>query len=374
MSKKHEPADSEEEARPKTPGMVPREQQEVNTEALIIARELAGMTQTELSRASGLSQTKISRFEDGISDPDTEDATLVARFTGVPLRFLYRRDVKRSIFNSFYRKRKSISQRAIMQFNSKVCFRQIQIDRLLSKVEMDADPIPRFDLESYPGGIEGIAAQLRQLLKIPPGPIKMLMRRLEDAGVVIVFEDLGMTKIDGVSTFTNHGTPLIVLNSQAPNSRRRFSLAHEVAHTALHKYVAPDADEQADALAAEFLMPADEISPDIAARPITLGRLADLKLKWRVSMGAILYRAKKLNIIDQRRYTYMWTQMSAAGYRIREPHEELLENEKPTLEKELLRYHREDLSYSASDLSDALDISEEELAKRTGEECGLRVV
>jgi Zn-dependent peptidase ImmA (M78 family)/DNA-binding XRE family transcriptional regulator len=335
---------------------------------------MAGMTQTELATEAGLSQAKISRFEDGISAPSTDDACVIAKHTGVPLKFLYRRDVKRSIFNSFYRKRKSVSQRALMQFNSRVCFRQIQIDRLLSKVDLESDPIPRFDIDAYRGGIKEIAVRLRQLLKIPAGPIKGLMRPLEDAGVVVVMEDFGITKIDGVSTFTNNGNPIIFLNTQAPNSRRRFSLAHELAHIALHKYVAPDADEQADALAAEFLMPEDDISSDISAAPITLGRLADLKLKWRVSMASVLFRARTLGLIDQRRYTYIWTQMSAAGYKIREPHEDLLESEEPTLEKELIRYHREDLSYSASELSDTLDTSEAELARRSNTSCELRVV
>jgi Zn-dependent peptidase ImmA (M78 family) len=187
-------------------------------------------------------------------------------------------------------------------------------------------------------------------------------------------EDFGVTKIDGVSTFTNNGNPIIFINTQAPNSRRRFSLAHELAHTALHKYVAPDADEQADALAAEFLMPEDDISSDISAAPITLSRLADLKLKWRVSMAAILFRTKTLGLIDQRRYTYLWSQMSAAGYKVQEPHEALLESEEPTLEKELIRYHREDLSYSAAQLADVLDTSEAELAKRGGGACELRVI
>ena len=321
---------------PRTP-----ERMAVNTEALIVAREMAGMTQTEVAAASGLSQAKISRFEDGISDPSNEEVNQLSKCLNVVPRFFYRPDVKRSVFNSFYRKRKSVSQRVLMQFNSKVCFRQIQIDRLLGKVEQEAIPIPRFDVEAYPGGIKQIAAALRQLLKIPPGPIKKLIPPLEDAGVIIVIEDFGVTKIDGVSTFTNNGSPIIFLNRHAPNSRRRFSLAHEFAHTALHRYVAPDADEQADALAAEFLMPEDEISPDFAIGALNLAKLANLKLRWRVSMAALfLDRAKTLGAISQRQYSYLWSQIAAAGYKIREPHEELLDDEKPTLERELVQFHQ----------------------------------
>ena len=335
---------------------------------------MAGLTQTDLARLSGFSQAKISRFEDGISDPSADELGALASCLSVPPRFFGRSDIKRSVFNSFYRKRKSVSQKTLMQFNSRVCFRQIQIDRLLRKVELETEPIPRFDPRDYKGGIKQVAASLRQLLKLPPGPVKKLIPALEDIGVIIVMDDFGVTKIDGVSTFSNNGAPIIFLNTQAPNSRRRFSLAHELAHTALHQYVAPDADEQADALAAEFLMPEDEIYADLASQPITLASLANLKLRWRTSMAEILYRARALDLIAPRRYTYLWTQMSAAGYKIREPHEELLEDEMPTLEQELVQFHRKELDYTPSEIAELLDISESEVCGRYQIEARLRVL
>lgn len=348
--------------------------QTANIESITIAREREGLTQTQLAKKTGFSQAKISRFEDGISQPSEEEISVLADALGQHPRFFFRSDVKRSVFNSFYRKRKSISQKALMQFNARVCLRQVQIDRLLNKVEVDATPIPRFDPEEYRGGNKQIATALRQLLKLPPGPVKHFIRALEDIGVVVVLEDFGITKIDGVSTFTNKGQPIIFLNRQAPPSRRLFSAAHEFAHTALHKYLAPDVDEQADALAAELLMPEDEIRPDLIGEPLSLSRLANLKLKWKTSMASILYRAKTLETIEARRYSYLWTQMSGAGYRIREPHEELLDVEKPTLEQEMIQYHRDELNYSVTEIAESLDISEREVSARYNLPVELKVV
>lgn len=346
----------------------------VNTEAITIAREMAGMTQTELAMATGFSQAKISRFEDGISQPSGEEVKTLANKLGQRPRFFYRSDVKRSVFNSFYRKRKSVSQKLLMQFNARVCVRQVQIDRLLGKVELESTPIPRFDPEDYQGGVKQVAAALRQLLKLPPGPVKSLIEPLEDIGVIIVMEDFGIPKLDGVSTFSNKGTPIIFLNVQAPPSRRRFSLAHEIAHTALHRYLAPDADEQADALAAELLMPENDIRTELAGEPLSLARLAELKPRWRVSMAALLFRAKTLELIEQRRYSYLWAQMATAGHRIREPYEELLEDEKPALEREIIEYHRDDLNYTTSELADSLDITEKEVLRRYNLHAELRVI
>lgn len=341
-------------------------QQAVNTEALIIGRELAGLTQTELANLVKLSQAKISRFEDGISQPSPHEIAVLAFALHLPERFFYRADVKRSVFNSFYRKRKSVSQKALMQFNANICLRQIQIDRLLEKVEIDAEPLPRFDPDDYKGGLKQVATSLRQLLKLPPGPIRGLVRPLEDIGVVVVIDDFGIAKLDGVSTFSNKKIPIIFLNSQAPPSRRRFSLAHEFAHSVLHTYMRPDVDEQADALASEILMPAEEIKADMAYDALTLDRLADLKLRWRVSMSALLFRAKALGFIDQRRYYYLYAQMSSAGYRIREPGEEYIQDESPTLERELVSFHREELRYSSGEIADALDLTESAVEQRYG--------
>jgi Zn-dependent peptidase ImmA (M78 family)/transcriptional regulator with XRE-family HTH domain len=352
----------------------PPERRAVNAEALIIAREFAGFSQTTLAKGSGFSQAKISRFEDGITSPDATEAHSLAIALGVPVRLFYRSDIKRAVFNSFYRKRKSVSQKTIMQFNAKVCLRQTQLDRLFSKVEMESEPIPRFDLAEYPGGVRQVAMALRQFLKIPPGPVRNLVKIAEDAGVTVIMEDFGIPKMDGVSTFTNQNRPVVFLNTQAPPSRRRFSLAHEIAHTALHRYIAPDVDEQADALASEFLMPEDEIKIDLASQPITVARLAELKLKWRVSMAALLFRSKALNIIDQRKYYYLWTQISSRGYRVQEPHEEYMQVEQPTLEKELIRFHMEELGYTTNEIAESLDIDESEVIKRYGGQPQLKVI
>lgn len=346
----------------------------VNTESLIIARERAGLTQTQLAGLTGFSQAKISRFEDGISEPSEQELAAVAAALKVSTQLFFRSDIKRSVFNSFYRKRKSVGQKALMRFNARVCFRQVQIDRLLEKVDTEWQPLPRFDPDDYPGGLKQVATALRQFLKLPPGPVKHLVSPIEDAGVVVVIEDFEIPKLDGISTLSNKKTPIVFLNSQAPASRKRFSLAHEFAHTVLHTYLRPDVDEQADALAAELLMPEDEIHHDLADGPLSVERLAALKLRWRVSMAALLFRAKTLNLIAPRRYSYLWTQMSASGYRIREPHEEYLEDDRPTLERDLIEFHRNELNYSTAEVASSLDENELEIERRFGVETKLRVM
>src|SRR5690606_924664 len=125
-------------------------------------------------------QAKISRFEDGISCPSHDELLRLAATLNQPVKMFTRKDVNRSVFNSFYRKRKAIPQRTIAQFNALVSLRQVQIDRLISKVDVHAEPIPKFDPDDYPGSYAQVSQQLRQFLRLPPGPVKKLIRPLED--------------------------------------------------------------------------------------------------------------------------------------------------------------------------------------------------
>ena len=64
--------------------------------------------------------------------------------------------------------------------------------------------------------------------------------------------------------------------------------------------------------------------PEVAIRkellpPITLSRVARLKLRWGVSMQSLIYRANDLNIISYRQMSYLYEQMSIKGWRKREP-------------------------------------------------------
>jgi Zn-dependent peptidase ImmA (M78 family) len=72
-------------------------------------------------------------------------------------------------------------------------------------------------------------------------------------------------------------------------------------------------------------------------------------------MQALLVKAGKGEIITPNQYQYLWKQMSAAGYRKKEPVE--ITKEKPTLFKELLTTHIDDLKYSPENLSTLLQFN-----------------
>ena len=62
----------------------------------------------------------------------------------------------------------------------------------------------------------------------------------------------------------------------------------------------------------------------------------ELKRKWKVSIGAMLIRAYKLNAITYNQYQYMIKQASKRGWRTCEPLDDKIPLSKPVLAKKAL--------------------------------------
>ncbi|NQX16879.1 ImmA/IrrE family metallo-endopeptidase [Rathayibacter sp. VKM Ac-2857] len=81
--------------------------------------------------------------------------------------------------------------------------------------------------------------------------------------------------------------------------------------------------------AAEFLMPAHVIGPELSS--LTLGKLSDLKAEWGVSMQSVLERAHRMGKVTSEERRRLHRQLGARDWRIREPGSDLLAPESPAL-------------------------------------------
>jgi Zn-dependent peptidase ImmA (M78 family) len=117
-------------------------------------------------------------------------------------------------------------------------------------------------------------------------------------------------------------------------------------------------EKEADAFAAEFLMPASDIRPAFT-HGIDLARLADLKREWKVSMNALLRRALTLNAITEWQYRSVTVEMSALGYRTAEPID--IPAEVPRRVPELIKAARR-RALSTEDLAAAVRLLPEDFA------------
>jgi hypothetical protein len=105
--------------------------------------------------------------------------------------------------------------------------------------------------------------------------------------------------------------------------------------------------------AAAFLMPPDEIEPDL--RDLTLAKAFTLKPYWKVSAAAIVRHAYSIGAINKSRYTSLFQQISRHGYRKIEPNP--LAPETPRLLRRVVDYCRSQLNYSVDELASVARLS-----------------
>ena len=330
-----------------------------NPEMAILARESRGLTQVELAARLQVSQGEVSKIESGMHVPSPAVIDKLSLVLDYPRKLFFVDDSMKGSSSScvYYRKRQTtpvgIIRRALAVANA----RRIQISQLLRSggAQIDGNGFARFDIAAH-GGPERIAGIIRTLWKLPPGPVSNMVQAIEDAGGIVFRCDFGSSKMDALSQWLQGSPPMFFVSASIPTDRMRWTLAHELGHVVMHQIPTEDIEREADRFAAEFLMPAAAIRPQL--QTISLAKLAALKPHWKVAMAALLKRASDLGTIAPRQRNYLWMQMGAHGYRSEEPI--ALPPEEPTLVRELIDIHRQELGYTEKQIADLLILHERE--------------
>jgi Zn-dependent peptidase ImmA (M78 family)/DNA-binding XRE family transcriptional regulator len=319
-----------------------------NPQMLRLARVARGRKQTDVAEQVGLKQPTYSKFENGNLKPNPEQVARIAEELHFPVAFFMQTDRIWGTASPHHRKRKSLSVLQQEQLEAQLNIVRMHVRRLTSSVHIEPYfDVPTIDLDQVGSPAEA-ARYVRQLWRVPMGPIDNMVRLLEDAGVIIVPQPFPSDKVDAISIWGPGEHPVVFLNSTFPVDRRRRTLAHELGHLVLHASdVTEDPEAEADAFASEFLLPEAEIKHELAG--LKLWQLADLKRRWKGAMRSFVYRAQELGQIskDQARYLYMrLNQKYGAKY---EPIE--LPEEQPELMTEIVQQHLGDLGYSIEQLA-----------------------
>lgn len=303
-------------------------------EVLTTARRASGKTQGELAEAVGITQAALSRYENGLRDPDEATLEALARELGVTTRFIQHAGrVRGAMAVDAHMRRRGTAQATIWKrLEARLNMYRMHASLLAEEVRIRSEQrLPTFDpIETRP---EDAARLVRMQWGLPVGPVRNLVGWIEAAGCLVIEEDFGTTRVDGMSQWVND-TPLIFINSAVPTDRKRLTLAHELGHLALHSVeVTEDVEDQANAFAAELLMPLEVIRPQL--RGLRVDALFDLKREWGVSMGALIERAYRAGLLNATQRTAMWKALSARGWRTREPLSDELAPEQPRLSEQI---------------------------------------
>lgn len=323
-----------------------------NPDMLILARTARGMSQSELAAACQvLTQGTLSKIESGIVMPTADVVRSFCSVLGFSEKFFEKPALRSAFPVSYNRKKQKLAKSTYESIISKSQIIRLSIEDMMHSVEIEPQlrPPPSVDIDDYAGDIEAIALSIRQMWQIPRGPIDDVTRIIENAGVVVFHFDFGTNLIDGFSQQAVDGLPpMIFVNSRVPLDRLRFTLCHELGHLVLHMLPNPNMEEEANQFASAFLMPRADIIYDF--NRCSLERFMQLKLSWKISMGALIRKARDIGKISESSYKYYNIEMSKRGWRTMEPVQLKNIGEQPRIAKQLVAAHLNDLEYSKEEL------------------------
>lgn len=298
-----------------------------NGAMLTLAREAIGFTQKELANELDCNQSRLSKIESGELNPQEDDIQRLVLTLKQKREFFFQRETATPASVSFYRKTQTLPLRMLRQCNAQMNVRRLQIEEQVAGKKLGSRELPYLPPEKN-GGPEAVARKVRQVWNLKPGAVQNFTRLVEDTGCVIVDYPFPSSKLDGLSIRSPGQLPIIFLNKDLPKSRRRMSLAHELGHLIMHTNPHEHVEDEAWDFAAEFLSPSGEIAHQLEG--LNLDKLGRLKSEWGISMQAILYRAAKLGKIRESYSRFLWMQIGKCGYRINEPFEDTIPDERPT--------------------------------------------
>lgn len=328
----------------------------VNPEMLTLARDIRGLTQSKLAEISNIRHTKISRYEGGVTPIDSVDLQRLAQALDFPIEFFMQEGSRFGAETAevFHRRRQSVKSSDLKRIDGLVNLYRIGTRMLFLDYDLDYTAhVPSLTVGDF-SRIEELAATVREMWNMPSGPVSNLISWLERASCLVFNVDFKTDKIDEVVQWIPPASPIILANSASPADRLRFSLAHALGHLVMHRRVLPydEMEDEANQFAAAFLMPEEDIIDELA--PVSIHRMLELKQNWKVSMQALIYRAKDLGVIEESRYRSMFQQLSRLGYRKTEPFP--IAHESPRVVESLLDSHKEDLGYSDVELAKLLKV------------------
>jgi Zn-dependent peptidase ImmA (M78 family)/transcriptional regulator with XRE-family HTH domain len=294
---------------------------------LRLARESLELTQRELADAiNGLvTPAALSQFENGDAKPSAQTLTHLASATGFPLRFFATDPTVGEVaaVDGFFRSLRSTGTRQRRRHRALAELVRLVAVGLQHHVRLPEPDLPRAPVPTNAAraDVTAIAREVRAAWDLPPGPIGHAIRTVERHGAVASRLLLGSDTVDAFSVpFPDR--PVVVLGADKGQAdRSRWDASHELGHLLMHD---PDPhrsrhlEQQANWFAAEFLLPADQIAEEL---PTTADwtRLAELKVRWGVSMTALLQRAKALGMLSDSAYVQALKTMSTRGWNRREP-------------------------------------------------------
>lgn len=330
---------------------------------LRLARNFHARTLQEVADTLGVSRQFVYMLEAGKATPKAGQVDSLAETLHVLPEFFY--DGKPPLisedqchFRGNITARVSIRQVTLAKGE---IFRRL-VTLLDEKLELPRFAFPEIEVRAL-ADIEAAAETCRREWGLGLGPIENMARVVENAGVVVTSFRHVSREVDALSIYSNR--PVMVANEEGRSGCRvRFDLGHEAGHFIMHigrQTGDRQTESEANRFAGAFLMPRSTFSKEFPAPRfgrISWRSLSELKLRWKVSKAAMIYRARQLGMLSEDQYKSGVIFLTRHGEARVEEEDDQIQIEKPELFATAIRCACEHFSVSLADLGREIGVSE----------------
>jgi Zn-dependent peptidase ImmA (M78 family)/DNA-binding XRE family transcriptional regulator len=298
------------------------------------ARKVARLSQGDLGDLIGVSRQAVSAYERGDKSPEPATFQKISDVLRQPVNFFTNPDSRRfgSAGARFYRK---FGPETLRRNEAAAVLGDwfVQTAKYFDGfVNYPVPALPEAAPKSAAGRYEideinEIALNLRKLWGLGPGPISNVLALLESKGIVICRYEMQGENVEAFS-FWNGPRPFVFMASEKEAGvRSRYDLSHELGHLVLHRWVEQSdledratlkaIEREADKFAGAFLLPSTSFPNEVYTT--RLDAFVPLKERWKVSIQAMVFRCRDLDLIDDDQALNLYKQISFRRWRKKEP-------------------------------------------------------
>lgn len=282
----------------------------------------------ELVAATGgiVSKVALSKYERDMIKPSVKVLTAIARALEVKAINLATPPIVKVEFIA-YRKGSGLSKKEQSNVESLVSTKledRVKIQELLYASSKPNLPVKNYKIHSIED-VESVSLDLRAKWKLGLDPIGNITELLENNFVHVMFID-NDNSFDGISAlaYTNNTqlkAAAVVSKNNIPGERQRLNLAHELGHIVLDISQNLDEEKVAFRFGGAFLAPKETVLKVVGSRRehFQPRELFILKKIFGISVQALLYRLKDLNIISQVSFSNWYRIINKNNWKRNEP-------------------------------------------------------
>lgn len=320
-----------------------------NPRQLTSARVARGITIKDLAEKSDVSRQAVSGYESGKATPKIDTMLRIAASLEFPLDYFYEESTMLPQSTTYFRKRTAATSTARKMQEERLVFAVKVYQKLTNYVNIPDVLLPEsLNLDVHEISDELIdekAMELRKVWQLDSiSPIDNIISLAEKNGIIVVEANMSNDKLDAVSRWYKD-RPFVMLTDNSESAvRRRFNVAHELGHIILHSGIesydhdnieTKEIERQAHLFASKFLMPDKAFMTSLLST--SLDYYVELKSYWKVSIQAMVSKTYYLKLINEDRRLYLNKQISFKKWRKREPLDDVIKIERPSLNKKVFQ-------------------------------------